>query len=210
MKRIPKVQVVNFPQKDKWDKLQIIVTILSLFVAIVSLFLAGVSTYLYVREISKKPDIGLSLHSPTPALGKAIFKFDKSEWSLPLELNVGLHNSGDKKSESLSKLWVFFDKDVKVSLKKGSYWREETTAGFKRFYYTNHNLVVSKKTNTFLGVLELRVPKRSKKILIALFIIEGDFDRKSGLLYYDYINEKYSIEYHEEKETMDIWNNHLR
>ena len=104
---IQKVNVVNFPNKNIWDRLQIIVTI-------ISLILAAISISLYIHEIKKCPDMYVHVFSPTPILGKAIFEFGDDALSKPLELEVSLQNKGDKKSESLTKFALIFNKIVEV------------------------------------------------------------------------------------------------
>lgn len=208
---IQKVNVVNFPSKDKWDRLQIVVTILSLIVAIISLIFASISTSLYIHEIKKCPDLYVSVSSPTPILHKAIFEFGDDVLSKPLEFNVSLLNKGDKKSESLAKFSLMFDKKVEVSLKSEGLWEEnKESPNFKVFYYLKDDLAVNSDTSRLIGKYDLSIPKQAKPLLFALFMIEGDFKRKTGLIYYDYLNEKYNVvHFTDPHRATEIWNKHL-
>ncbi len=203
LKGTQKVRVVNFPLKDKWQK---VVLILSLIVSIISLSFAGLSTYLYIKEISKTPDIMLGFDSPTPILGKTVFKFDNEKLSNPLKLHVYLYNKGRKKSESLTKLMLMFDKQIKVFLESNRLWQENVSGSFQRFNYVKDETVINKETSRNLGVFDIAIPKQLKRLLIAVFIIEGDFNKKSGLVYYDFSKENYTIEYYGSTETANLWN----
>lgn len=208
---IQKVNVVNFPNKDKWDRLQIVATILSLIVAIISLIFASISTSLYIHEIKKYPDLYVSVSSPTPTLHKAIFEFGDDVLSKPLEFNVSLLNKGDKKSESLTNFSLMFDKKVEVSLKSQGLWEENRESpNFKAFHYLKDDLTVNSDTSRLIGKYDLSIPKQAKPLLFALFIIEGDFKRKIGLIYYDYLNEKYNVvHFTDPNRATEIWNKHL-
>ncbi|MBL7214330.1 MAG: hypothetical protein ISS71_01495 [Phycisphaerae bacterium] len=201
---IQKVHVVNFPEKDKWDKLQIIVTI-------ISLLLATVSTWLYIHEIKKCPDLYVSVFSPTPTLGKVIFEFGDNALSNPLEFDVSLQNKGDKKSESLTKFTLMFDRKVEVSLKSQGLWEEDKESqDFKTFHYLKEDLGINSDTSRRIGKFDLCIPKQAKPLLFAMFIIEGDFKRKMGLIYYDYLNEKYNVvQYTDPHRATEVWNKHL-
>lgn len=205
---IQKVNVVNFPNKDKWDRR---VTILSLIVAIVSLIFAIISTCLYIREIQKCPDLYVSVSSPMPILHKVIFEFGGDVLSKPLEFNVYLHNKGDKKSESLTKFMLIFDKKVETSLKSQGLWEEnKESPNFKVFNYLQVDLTVNSDTSRLIGKFDLSIPKQAKPLLFALFVVEGDFKRKTGLIYYNYLNEKYNVVHHTDPhKATEIWNKHL-
>ena len=198
---IQKVNVVNFPNKNIWDKLQIIVTI-------ISLMLATISTSLYIHEIKKCPDLYVQVFSPTPILGKAIFEFGDDALSKPLKFDVSLQNKGDKKTGSLTKFILIFDKKVEVSLKSQKLWKEnEEVPNCKVFHYLEKDLVVNPDTSGLIGTYDLSIPKQEKPLLIALFTIEGDFKRKEGLIYYDYSNEKYKVvHYKKANRATEIWN----
>ena len=208
---IQKVNVVNFPNKDKWDRLQIVATISSLIVAFISLIFASISTSLYIHEIKKCPDLYVSVFSPTPILHKAIFEFGDDVLSKPLEFNVYLQNKGDKKSESLTKFMLMFDKKVEASLKSRGLWEEnKELPNFKVFNYIKEDLTINPDTSKLIGKYNLSIPKQTKPLLFALFMIEGDFKRKSGLLYYDYLNENYSVvHFTDPNKATEIWNKHL-
>ena len=205
---VQKVNVVNFPNKDKWDRR---VTILSLIVAIISLILALVSTCLYIHEIKKWPDLYVSVSSPTPILHKAIFEFGDDVLSKPLEFNVSLQNKGDRKSESLTKCMLMFHKKVEASLKLQGLWEEDKElSNFKVFHYLKEDLAVNSDTSRLIGKYDLSIPKQAKPLLFALFTIEGDFKRKTGLIYYDYLNEKYDVvHFSDPSKATEIWNKHL-
>lgn len=210
-KNIQKVDVINFPNKDKWDKLQIIVTVLSLIVAIMCLIFASISTYLYIHEIKKFPDLYVFADSPMSILHKVIFEFGEDVLSKPLEFNVYLQNKGDKKSESLTKFSLMFDKKVEVSLKSQGLWEEnKALPNFKLFYYLKDDLVVNSDTSRFIGKYDLSIPQQAKPLLFALFMIEGDFKRKTGLIYYNYLNKKYNVvHFTDPHRATEIWNKHL-
>ncbi|MFH1615657.1 MAG: hypothetical protein ABIG61_11325 [Planctomycetota bacterium] len=201
---IQKVNVVNFPNKNIWDKLQIIVTI-------ISLILAAISTSLYIHEIKKCPDLNVFVDSPTPILHKAIFEFGNDVLSKPLEFNVYLRNKGDKKSESLTKFHLIFDKKVEVSLKSQGLWEEYKGApNFKVFNYLRDDLAINSDTSRLIGKYNLSIPKQARPLLFALFMIEGDFKRKTGLIYYDYSDEKYNVVHYADPHRAEkIWNRHL-
>lgn len=202
---IQKVYVVNFPNKDKWDKLQIVVTIISLIIAFIS-------TYLYIHEIRKCPDLYINVSSPTPILGKAIFEFGDAALSTPLEFDVFLQNKGDKKSESLTQFTLMFHKKVDVLLKSHGVWKElHLFSNGKQFAYLNDNVSINSDTSRPFGIFNLSIPpKQPEPLLIALFTIEGDFKRKEGLIYYDYLNEKYKVvHFTKSNRATEIWNKHL-
>ncbi len=208
--KIQKVHVVNFPNKDKWDRLQIITTILSLIVAIVSLTFAAISMYLYIHEINKHPDLYVFVDSPTPILHKTIFEFGDDGLSKPLEFYVYLRNKGNKKSESLTQFTLIFDKKVEASLRSHDLWKEnKKLLDFKMFNYIKENLTINPDTTRFVGAYDLSIPKQKEQLLFAFFNIEGDFKRKTGLLYYDYSIEKYQIDHFADPcEAVKIWNEH--
>ena len=208
---IQKVNVVNFPNRDKWDRRQIVATILSLIVAIISLIFASISTSLYIHEIKKRPDLYVSVSSPTHILHKAIFEFGDNVLSKPLELNVYLLNKGNKKSESLTIFSLIFDKKVEVSLKSQGLWEvNKESSNFKVFHYLKDDLSVNSDTSRLIGKYDLSIPKQAKPLLFALFMIEGDFKRKTGLIYYDYLNEKYNVvHFTDPNRATEIWNKHL-
>jgi len=209
--RIPKVQVVNFPAKDKWDKFQIIVTILSLFVAVISLIVASISTYLYIDEVSKIPDMYLSVDSPTPILGKTIFQFDNDDnYSKDLEFHVGLKNKGDKNSEVLNTVFIMFDKNVKVEMLSRAFWSQKSLGSYKVCSYKKPDVAVAKDTLRNIGNFKISIPRQSKRFLMATFHIEGDFEKRSGLIYYDYEKQEYIITHSiNHEEVAAIWNDHL-
>lgn len=207
---IQKVKVINFPTKDKWDRLQIVATIISLIVAVISLVIASISTCLYIKEINRSPDMYVSVGSPTPILHKAIFEFADSNLSEPLEFNVSVHNKGRKQSVSLTKLFLLFDKNIEVSLISHGLWQETPLSEFKGFNYAKDEFVVNPDTNRLVGRFDLRIPKQRERLLVAYFIIEGDFRMKSGLLYYDYVDQMYSVDHFTDpKKPEQIWNKHI-
>ena len=208
---IQKVSVVNFPNKGKWDRLQIVTTILSLAVAIISLVFASISTFLYIREINKCPDLYVSVFSPTPILHKTIFEFGDDALSKPLEFNVSLQNKGNKKSESLTKFHLMFTKTIEVSLKSQALWEEfKELANHKGYNLVEDSFDVNPDSSRLMGKFDLSIPKQVEPLLLALFMIEGDFTRKAGLIYYDYSNEKYKlVHFTDPNRATEIWNRHL-
>ena len=207
---IQKVNVVNFPGKDKWDKSQIVVTALVLIIAIISLIVASISTRLYLDEINKRPDLYVSVQSPTPILRKAIFEFTDDVLSKPLEFNIHLQNRGDKRSDSLTRFTLIFRDKVEASLKPQRFWKYQQASNYKVFHYINDNLTVNPDTARLIGRYNLSIPKQTNRLLFALFLIEGDFERKSGLIYYDYSNERYNIiHFTNVHEAIRIWNKQL-
>ena len=67
-----------------------------------------------------------------------------------------------------------------------------------------------KNTNKFIGNFSLSIPKQNKRLLLAMFQIEGDFKRKSGFIYYDYTNQIYIVDHFTDlKDAVEIWNKHL-
>lgn len=209
--RIPKVQVVNFPTKDKWDKIQMLVTILSLFVALISLIVASISTYLFINEVSKHPDVYLSVDSPTPILGKIIFRFeDNAKYSNNLEFHVELKNKGDKNSEALNNVFIMFDKSVKVEILSKAFWAEKSLGSYKAYSYQKPDIVVIKDTLKHIGNFKISIPRQSERLLLATFHIEGDFEKRSGLIYYDFEKQEYIINHSiNHGEVIAIWNAHL-
>jgi hypothetical protein len=198
---LQKVEVVNFPKKDVWDKLQIIVTILALIIAIIS-------TSLYINEINKRPDVEIDIFSPTPIRNKVLFNF-KNGFSDPLEFDVSLHNIGNERSESAS-LFIAFSSEVDISLRNYENWREQQFGDVKAFTFEDRSLIINEQTNRGIGVFDISIPKKDEEILIAYFMIEGDFDRKFGLIYYDYANRRYVLKHYKEHlEPEQIWNKHL-
>jgi hypothetical protein len=202
---VQKVNVVNFPKKDK------VVTILSLTVSIISLIIASISTSLYIHEINKRPDLYVNVDSPTAILGKAIFDFGDDTLSKPLEFDVFLQNKGTKKSESLTRFNLMFDKKVEVSLKSQDFWEVVLFSNSKLFSYLKDDVTINPETSIKLGIYNLSIPpKQTEPLLIACFIIEGDFKRKGGLIYYDYMNEKYKVDHYKKvNKATEIWNKHL-
>lgn len=137
-RRVPKVQIINSLPKDKWDKLQVLTTILSLVIAIYSL-------HLYVHEISKQPDIYASVDSPSPSLGKVVFKFDaNSSYSNILEFNFGLQNKGNKNSESLNIVYLIFDKSVNVNIRANPFWSAKRIGNYQSYTYLKNDVVLIK------------------------------------------------------------------
>ncbi|MHC4269336.1 MAG: hypothetical protein ACYSTS_12815 [Planctomycetota bacterium] len=119
-----------------------------------------------------------------------------------------MNNKGEKKSESVTLLMLIFDKQIKVSLKSNRLWQENEIGGFQQFGYSKDDLIINKNTSRPLGVFTIAIPKQMKRLLIANFHIEGDFKRKSGLIYYDFSEENYIIEYYGPTETANLWNKH--
>ena len=200
---IQEVKVVNFPKNNK------IATILSSTATIISLILAFASTYLYIHEINKRPDMYVNVNSPTPILGKAIFDFGDGVLSKPLQFDVRLQNKGNKKSESLTGFYLMFHKKVDVSLKSQGFWKElNLSPNFKQFAYLKDDVTINPETSRPFEVFNLSIPpKKPEPLLIALFTIEGDFKRKEGLIYYDYLNEKYKVvHYKKANKATVIWN----
>ncbi|MBI2660152.1 hypothetical protein HYX07_03245 [Candidatus Woesearchaeota archaeon] len=196
-----KVEVINFPQKGIWDKLQIIATIAALIIAIIS-------TSLYIYEINKIPDMEVSVFSPTPILGKTIFNFT-NHFSKPLEFDISLINKGNKKSESNVGIEIVFNRKVNISLKPNVNWKESSSGPYYAFIY-NNDLSINKGGGRDIGTFYLRIPKQNDDLLIAIFILGGDFERKTGLVYYDYINEKYIVKhYTNHTESIQIWNENI-
>ena len=203
---IQKVKVVNFPKSNK------IATILSSTATIISLILAFASTYLYIHEINKRPDLYVNVTSPTPILNKAFFEFGDDVLSKPLEFDVSLQNKGNKKSSSLTHFFLIFNKKVDISLKSQGFWKEHNQSpNFKRFSYLKDDVTINPETSRQFGIYNLKIPpKQPEPILIALFTIEGDFKRKEGLIYYDYVNKKYKVvHYKKANKATEIWNNQL-
>lgn len=209
--RVPKVQIVNFPTKDMWDKVQIVVTILSLMVAIISLVVASIATYLYVDEVTRTPDIYLSVDSPTPILGKTIFRFENNKkYSNDLKFHIGLQNKGRKNSEYLNNVLIVFDKRVKVEIITKAFWAEKSLGSYKAFSYQKPDVVVIKDTLKHIGAFKINIPRQEERLLMASFHIEGDFEKRSGLIYYDYTQQQYIISHSiNHEEIVSIWNDHL-
>jgi cell division protein FtsL len=203
---IQNVKVVNFPKKEK------VITILSLIATIISLTLAFISTSLYIHEIKKCPDLYVNVSSPTRILGKAFFEFGDDPLSKSLDFYVRLQNKGNKKSESLTLFFLTFDKKVDVSLKSQDFWNETGLfAHYKQFAYCNENITINPDTSKHTGTYALRIPPMQvEPLLLAIFTIEGDFKRKEGLIYYDYLNEKYNVvHYTNPNRAIEIWNRRL-
>jgi hypothetical protein len=148
--------------------------------------------------------------SPTLIFDKAIFEFGDDALSKPLEFDVSLNNKGDRKSESLTRVTLMFDKTVEVSLKSSRFWEEKKdTQNIKIFNYLKDDVVINPSTSRYIGKYELRIPpKQAEPLLFALFMIEGDFKRKTVLVYYDYLNEKYNVDHYKDVDrALEIWNN---
>lgn len=200
---LQKVEVINFPRKDIWDKLGVIITILSLLIALVS-------TLLYIHEINKTPNVFINIFSPTPILWKTIFEFDPiKNISYPLEFDISLENEGDKRSED-SNLNLIFNPKINVSLISKEKWSDNIGRGMPwAFNFDGTNFPINIKTSKNVGVFQLIIPKQNEKIIIAFFILEGDFKRRTGFIYYDYKNEGYIVEEFSVNKTIEIWNNML-
>lgn len=210
---IGKVEVMNFPKKEIWDKLNIIVTIIALIIALVSL-------KLYFNEINKTPDLYLQVHSSYP------FMFNESDFTEPTELILGVNNKGNDDSHSLFFTIVFSNK-VNISFnphsttKTGNLnylyyidrWKEAKLAHSKNklFTFSEPDFFIPKDGfEKSIGKFEISIPisnKNKDKIKIAMAYFDGDFKKTACIVYYNYNLKKYLVmNYNDMKEVTKIWN----
>jgi len=174
--------------------------------------IAGISLSLslYINEIDKKPDLEVFVFSPSPYLGKVIFNFKNIDFSEPLELNMGVNNKGDEDSNSIL-LEIMFSKEVNITIKESENWYQSPSfKNYKWFHFEDRTLRVNKDTSRGIGNFGISIPKKNENLLIAHFILEGDFERKGGLISYNYFSQEYEVKHYTNvSEVVEIWNNHV-
>jgi hypothetical protein len=196
-------------KKFSWKKIW---TIVVSSIVILAAFTTLILNLDKIYEIKKCPDLYVNVFSPTPILGKAIFEFGNNVLSRQLDFEISLQNKGDRKSVSLTKFALMFNKTVEVSLKSHGLWEEKKDSpNFKTFIYLKDDVTVNSDTSRRIGIFALSIPpKQAEPLLVAFFVIEGDFERKVGLIYYDYLNEKYNVvHYTNPNRAIEIWNRRL-
>lgn len=204
---IQKVEVTNHPKKDIWDKIQIFVTIFALLIALIS-------TSLYINEINRSPELYIEVSSPEHILGKVSFVFTDTNMSKPSDFYIMFHNKGDKKSE-YAYFMIMFGPLVEVALYKNNNWQKGNLFSnkYKSFVYTSDKFSLPSKNRKAIGKFLLSIPKGMNKILMASFVLSGDFHNKYGLIYYDYTEKKYIVDHFEDpldiEQAVEIWNQHV-
>jgi hypothetical protein len=205
-KGVTKVQVINFPPKNKWDKLQYITTILSLFIAVIS-------TCLYLHEIAKEPDIYIeATPHVTSASGQAIIQFNDDGYSKETLCDIFVNNKGNKRSESITTCTIAFSGKIKVHLHSGTWSQNNEALPFSIWLYANKQFSINKNVSPqCIGTFSLSIPTQSEDILAAICIIEGDFQKKVGLIYYSYKEHKYFVKHYSDvNEAFQLWNDYFK
>ncbi len=206
-KNIKKVEITNFPKRGIWDYINITATIIALTVAFISLML-------YVNELNKNPDLEIIIDSlDTEQVTQS--SFDENEFIV----YVQLINRGKEISKTAS-LKIIFSPQVNVFpgysttiFSEDSQWNKELISNFDNYIFHDKSLMIAKGINKQIGTFNLKIPETSEEILIAVFVLEGDFERKFGVVYYK--NGKFTVKQstHDnptaEPFAFDLWNKNI-
>lgn len=200
---IQKVRVLNFPKKDCWDKANIVITVIASIIAVISLCL-------YIWEITRVPKINIYIDSPMQTFGVVDFDFKEGAYSEPKRVEVFLNNTGNKESRSV-KLNMMFSREIDVHLVTLKNWGQASSAKtYELFGFSNNNIIINPMSSEYIGDFIIKIPKRDNEILILFYILEGDFKKVSGFIYYDYENKKYRVEQsYDISKSTELWNEHI-
>lgn len=184
------VSVSNFPKKDIWDKFSIVITIISLIIAIISF-------QLYYNEISKIPDIMIHFITPTLEIGKSKFQYENG-YSKPQKCILRLVNLGNKSSKNCHSK-VYLNDKLKIS-SISSNLRSKHIPETKLFIVENELFSpISPSNNRVIGNFTFQIPDGKDDFFFSLCILNGDFDQKIALFFYDYSISNFKIRYFSKK-----------
>lgn len=205
IKNTPDVIVKNFP-RSRWERR---IAILSLLIGLFSVLVAAGSLSLYYQEVTRSPEMSLYFTTPSEIIGKAFLTFNNGR-SSPKELQIFTENSGNKESRSLAVL-IMFNPLMNISLiNSNAHLKEYKKLGeaYSLYSFEDDFFLTNPKNSKELAKFMFSLPEDES--LMAMFVIRGDFQQKTGLLFYSNETGGYVVQtFDSANNASSIWAEHV-
>jgi len=149
--------------------------------------------------------------SPRSAvLGKVLPRLSADGSSAPLQIEVGLKNSGGTRATG-AVVALAFRPHLNAQVIAGPWRHKSGIKDYRTFVFEDHQVPVYSGSGRHIGTFQVQLPRRTAaEELLAVFQVHGDFGRKEGLLFYDRERDEYRWSHTSKpNEAFGRWNQHV-